>query len=206
VNVYGAKGAHAPSDHAEIERQIEALADKFGRWGESSGRDPKEVIEEIQDRMTASAAHIREENDATESLRQALGLWKSIQEEGLAAKDAESVIAAVLAEHLALASVAYLKAIVELLGQGSGSRGSHLVLSSHGVPIHPDVLDKATGEPLAFKQENQDLRTKIQQIVYDEHAPDLFRCTMIVPRTAPVGRKAFEPAWREYREGGIYQA
>jgi succinate dehydrogenase/fumarate reductase flavoprotein subunit len=130
--------SQAPSDNAEIERQVKALTDKLSRWGKSSGRDPKEVIEEIQDRMTASAAHIREENDANESLRQALDLWRSIQEEGLATKDSESVIAAVLAEHLALASVAYLKAIVELLGQGSGSRGSHLVLSARGVPIQPD--------------------------------------------------------------------
>jgi hypothetical protein len=58
---------------------------------------------------------------------------------------------------------------------------------------------------MAFKPENQDLRGKIQQVEYDERSPDLFRCTMITPRTAPVGRKSFEPAWRDYREGGIYQ-
>jgi len=205
VNVYGGAMAHAPSDSAEIERQIHALIDKLDRWSKSSGRTPQEIIEEIQDRMTASAAHMREEKDATESLRRAIGLWRSIQNDGLAAKDSESLAGALQAEHLALSSVAYLKAIVELLVQDGGSRGSYLVLSSRGVPIHPDILDKATGEPLAFKPENQDLRGKIQRIEYDEHAPDLFRCTMITPRTAPVGRKPFEPAWREYREGGIYQ-
>jgi hypothetical protein len=88
--------------------------------------------------------------------------------------------------------------------QDGGSRGSYLVLSPRGVPIHPDVLDKATGEPLAFTPENQNLRDKIQRIEYDEGSPDLFRCTLIAPRTAPVGRKPFEPAWREYREGEIY--
>jgi len=156
--------------------------------------------------MTASAAHIREEKDATESLGKAVEMWRDIQERGLAVKDSESLRAAVQAEHLALASVAYLKAIVDLLVQDGGSRGSYLVLSPRGIPIHPDVLDQATGEPLAFRPENQDLRNKIQRIEYDEHTRDLFRCTMIAPRTAPIGRKPFEPAWREYREGGIYQA
>jgi succinate dehydrogenase/fumarate reductase flavoprotein subunit len=205
ANVYGGDVADYPSDDAQIERQIRTLADKLDRWSKSSGRTPRETIEEIQGRMTASAAHIREENDANESLRKAIELWKDIQDKGLAASDPPSVITAIQAEHLALSSVAYLKAIIELLVQDGGSRGSYLVLSPRGIPIHPDVIDKATGEPLAFKLENQDLRGKIQRVEYDERTPDLFRCTMITPRTAPVGRKPFEPAWRDYREGGIYQ-
>ena len=205
VNVYRSDLAHLPKKDDEIEHQIQGLVDKLNRWRTSSGRTPQEVIDEIQSRMTASAAHIREEKDATESLRKAVELWRDIQDHGLAAGDSESVRAALQAEHLALASVAYLRAIVDLLVQDGGSRGSYLVLSPRGIPIHPDVLDQTTGEPLAFKPENQDLRDKIQQIEYDERSPDLFRCTMIAPRTAPVGRKPFEPAWREYREGGIYQ-
>ena len=205
ANVYGGEPASHPNDDPQIERQIQALIDKLDRWSKSSGRTPQEAIEEIQDRMTASAAQIREENDAGESLRKAVDLWKDIQDKGLAASDPASVVAAIQAEHLALSSVAYLKAIAELLVQDGGSRGSYLVLSAHGVPIHPDVLDKATGEPLAFRPENPEWRDKIQRIERNEHSPDLFRCTLITPRMAPVGRKSFEPAWREYREGGIYQ-
>jgi succinate dehydrogenase/fumarate reductase flavoprotein subunit len=204
VHVYGSDVAHRPEENDEIERQIQNLADKLSRWGTSSGRTPQEAIEEIQSRMTASAAHIREEKDATESLRRAVELWRSIRNDGLAVRDSKSLVGAIQAEHLALASVAYLKAIVDLLVQDGGSRGSYLVLSPRGVPIHPNVIDRTTGAPLAFTPENQDLRTKIQRIEHDEHAHDLFRCTMIVPRTAPVGRRPFEPAWREYREGNIY--
>jgi len=204
VHVYRSDLAHLPKKNSEVEQQIRGLVDKLSRWRTSSGRTPQEAIEEIQSRMTASAAHIREEKDATESLRKAVALWRDIQEHGLAARDSESVRAALQAEHLALASIAYLKAIVDLLVQDGGSRGSYLVLSPHGIPIHPDVRDKAAGEPLAFKLENQDLRDKIQRIEYDERARDLFRCTMITPRTARVERRPFEPAWREYREGGIY--
>jgi succinate dehydrogenase/fumarate reductase flavoprotein subunit len=205
VHVYGSDVAHRPEENDEIEQQIQSLADKLSRWRTSSGRTPQEAIEEIQSRMTASAAHIREEKAATESLRRAVELWRSIRNDGLAARDSQSLVGAIQAEHLALASIAYLKAIVDLLVQDGGSRGSYLVLSPRGVPIHPNVIDQATGEPLAFTPENQDLRTRIQRIEYDERSPDLFRCSMIVPRTAPVGRKPFEPAWREYREGGIYR-
>jgi hypothetical protein len=132
-------------------------------------------------------------------------LVKDIQDKGLAAPDARSLVAAILAEHLALASVAYLKAIVHLLTQGGGSRGSYLVLSPHGIPIHPDVKRKGTNEPLAFRPENQALRNRIARTEYDPGAADLFKCSMIEPRTAPIETKAFEPAWQEYRKGRIYE-
>jgi hypothetical protein len=205
VNFYGAEVADYSNDDPEIGRQIHTLTEKLARWSKSSGRTPQEIVEEIQTRMTTSAAHIREEKDANKSLRAALDLWKDIQDKGLPASSPESIAAAIQAEHLALSSIAYLKAIVELLLLDAGSRGSYLILSPHGMPIHPDVVDRATGEPLAFEPENRDLRAKIQQIEYDGREADLFRCTMITPRTTPVERKSFEPAWRDYREGGIYQ-
>ena len=120
--------------------------------------------------------------------------------------DTNAAITAIQAEHLALTSVAYLKAVVELLGQGSGSRGSHLVLAEDGIEIHPDVIDKATGKSLKFKPENESLRNSILQIEYDEDTPDLFRCRSVELRPAPAGRKAFEPAWKDYREARIYES
>jgi hypothetical protein len=78
-------------------------------------------------------------------------------------------------------------------------------LSPHGIPIHPEILNKATGEPLMFKPENEDLRNKILRTQYDETSHDLFKCKAIAPRTAPTERKTFEPAWQDYREGKIYE-
>ena len=111
---------------------------------------------------------------------------------------------AIQAGHLALASAGFLKAVVELLGQGSGSRGSHLVLAEDGIEIHPDVIDKATGKPLKFKPENESLRSSILQIEFDENSPDLFKSKTIGLRPAQTDRKAFEPAWQDYRQGKIY--
>jgi succinate dehydrogenase/fumarate reductase flavoprotein subunit len=205
VNAYGCDVAGLPENDQQVEQQIQDVVAKLERWSKSAGHTPREVIAEIQNRMTASAAHIRAENDAGESLRKAIELYRQIQDQGLAAADPAALAAAIQAEHLALASIAYLKAIVELIMHDGGSRGSYLVLSPHGIPIHPDILDKATGEPLAFRPENQDLRDKILRIRYDEGAPDLFECTAVAPRLMPTDRKAFEPAWKDFREGRIYQ-
>ena len=204
ANAYGTDVGDYSDHSKEIDQQVRNLIGKLRRWGESGGPTPQDVIEQIQSRMTASAAHVREEDDANESLKQAIQLVGEIQSKGLAAPDARSLIAAIQAEHLALASAAYLKAIVDLLMQNGGSRGSYLVLSPHGIPIHPDIKSRATGEPLAFRPENQNLRNRILWTEYDEAAPDLFKSGVVSPRAVPGGRPAFEPAWQEYRKGRIY--
>ena len=105
---------------------------------------------------------------------------------------------------MSLASIGYLKAVVMLLEQGGGSRGSHLVLSEDGIEIHSDVIDNATGQPLKFKPENEELRNSIIQVLYNSQQPDLFECKIVLVRKAPSERKAFEPVWKKFREGNIY--
>ncbi|MHC4540635.1 MAG: hypothetical protein ACYS74_12770, partial [Planctomycetota bacterium] len=204
VNVYGGELPDYSDIQSEIDSQLVDIVTRLGPREGSSGLVPQHVLEEVRSRMTASGGHIRELNDAQKALKEAVALCKNIGHKGFSAKDAERIIEAIQAEHLALTSAAYLKAVVELLAQGSGSRGSHLVLADDGVEIHADVIDKATGKPLKFKPENQSLRSSILQIEYDENSPDLFRSTTIKLRPTPKDRKAFEPAWQDYREGKIY--
>ncbi|MHC4487048.1 MAG: FAD-binding protein [Planctomycetota bacterium] len=205
VNVYGCDLPDYSDTQAEIDRQLSDIVTGFEQYKSSSGSDPEEVLEEIRSRMTASGGHIREFNVSQKALKEAVELYKNIQQQGLKLKDSKAIVKAIQAEHLALASVGYLKAVVELLKQGSGSRGSHLVLAQDGVEIHPDVIDRATNKPLKFSPENESLRNSILQIEYDESSSDLFRCKNIELRLAPIDRKAFdEPAWQDYREGKIY--
>jgi hypothetical protein len=110
----------------------------------------------------------------------------------------------VRAEHLALASAAYLKAIVELLEAGGGSRGSYLVLAADGVEIHPGIKDPATRRPLRFRPENKSLRDSILQIWHDPAQPHLFSCRTVAPRRAKIPIEAFEVAWKRFRDGGIF--
>jgi len=204
VNVYGCELPDYSEKQSQIDQQLDDVVAGFKRYESPSGLNPERVLEEIRSRMTESGGHIRELNNARKALKEAVKLYKDIQKKGFSVKDKKTIIYAIQAEHLALTSVAYLKAIVELLSQGSGSRGSHLVLAEDGVEIHPDVIDKANGKPLKFKRENQALRKSIVQIEYDEKSPDLFRCRNVEVRRAPTDRKAFEPAWQDYREGKIY--
>jgi len=204
VNAYGCEMADYSGKQSEIDRQLSGLVTGLKRYDSKAGLVPEDAIESVQSRMTASGGHIRELNDARRALKEAVKLYKDMQRHGFKLEHAGSIVQAIQAEHLALTSVAYLKAIVELLGQGSGSRGSHLVLSEDGIEIHPDVIDKATGKPLKFKPENQSLRSTVLQVEYDESPPDLFRCRNVELRPAPTDRKAFEPAWQDYREGKIY--
>jgi succinate dehydrogenase/fumarate reductase flavoprotein subunit len=204
VNAYGCDLPDYSSKQSEIDKQLSECIAGLESYKSSSGSVPAEILEEVRSRMTASGGHIRELNDAVKALKEAVKLYKDIKEKGMSSEDTKALIQAIQAEHLALTSVAYLKAVVELLGQGSGSRGSHLVLAEDGVEIHPDVIDKATGKPLKFKPENQSLRKSILQIEYDEGSPDLFTSSNVELRPTPTERKAFEPAWQDYREGKIY--
>jgi succinate dehydrogenase/fumarate reductase flavoprotein subunit len=204
VNVCGCDSPDYSGNQAEIDKQLTQLITKLEAHKKSSGLVPEEVIEKIQSRMTASAGHIRELKDARKSLAEAVKLHKDIQKQGFKLEDAKSIVTAIQAQHLALTSIAYLKAIVELLEQGGGSRGSYLVLAEDGTEIHPDITNKTTGQTLKFKPEQEQLRNSILQIEYDPREPDLFRCNNIEPRSAQTLSKAFEPAWQDYREGKIY--
>lgn len=204
ANVYGGDVPNYSRQQKEINDQLTSLVRKLNTWKESYGATAKAVIGEIQSRMTTSGGHIRELGDTSKALQEAMALYKAIQKDGIRLAGLKSVVAAIQSEHLALASIGVLKAIVELLRQGSGSRGSHLVLAPDGVEIHKDVIDQATGAPLRFKPENEKLRRSILRIEFDPKAADLFRCTTVTPRPVPTERKAFEPAWQDYREGKIY--
>jgi len=205
VNVYGGDVPKYAAQQKQINQQLSDLIAKLNSWRKSSGPTPNSVIAEIQDRMTTSGGHIRERHDAESALRDALSLYKAIGHRGLKLTSPKSVTAALQAEHLALGSAGILAAIVELLKQGSGSRGSHLVLADDGLTIHKDVINQATGAPLKFKPENTKLRKSILRIEFNEKAKGRFKCTKVAPRPVPTSRKAFEPAWQDYREGKIYK-
>jgi len=204
VNVYGCDLPDYSDKQSKIDRNLSQFVTRLEQRQSSSRLVPEEVMKQIQSRMTASAGHIRELNDANKALQEAVKLYADVQQQGFKLDSPQHTVKAIQAEHLALASFGYLKAIVELLEQGSGSRGSHLVLAEDGIEIHPDIVNKVTGEAIRFKPENESLRNSILQIEYDSSLPDLFRCNNIELRSAPIDRKAFEPAWQDYREGKIY--
>jgi hypothetical protein len=117
--------------------------------------------------------------------------------------NAKDIVTAIRAEHLSLASIAYIKSIVSLLEKGGGSRGSYLVLSSDGIAVHPSVLDK-NGRELRYKPENKELRHSILRITFDAGTDEFFMVSSVAVRPAPKDHKAFESAWQDYRDGKIF--
>jgi len=211
VNVYGCELPDYSASEDEITGQLDQLFAKFDKYRAVGSPMPKVMIQRIQKRMTLSAGIMRESKTARRALKEAVELYRLIQKNGLSAPGKRALVWAIQAEHLALTSVAYLKAIVELLRQGGGSRGSHLVIARDGVEIHPDIIVGTTGQPAAagkvlkFKPENPSLRDSVLRVAYDDSLPDMFRCESVELRAAPSDAKAFEPAWRDFREGKIYR-
>jgi succinate dehydrogenase/fumarate reductase flavoprotein subunit len=204
ANVY-TSGNRQQEAAVDVSTALARLTEKLDKMKTaSSSLTPADVIEQVQYRMTTYGGHIRRRESCERALADAVALCKEVSENGLRLEKDLDLMAAVQAEHLAVASVAYLKAIAELLKSGEGSRGSHLVLSEDGVEIHRDIKDRATGEPLRFRPENEKLRNSVLRIVYDDTAEQMFRCETVAVRPIPRERKPFEPAWAEYREGKIY--
>jgi len=205
ANVYGGEVADYSGRESEVDEQLQECIGRLDTISASGvARTATEAIKEIQHRMTTSGGHIRELNDAKKALADTVALYKDIESKGLKVTDTKELVAAVQARHLSLGSAGYLKAVVALLEQGSGSRGSHLVVSADGSEIHPDVINKSTSKPLKYKPENEELRKTILRVQMDEGSADLFKAENIQPRPLPKDRKAFEPAWQDYREGNIY--
>ncbi len=189
-----------------IDNEIETIIGSINAINNTRTKlTPAIAIAQIQETMTAFGGHIRNIGNAQKGIKEAIALFNDINKNGFTVNDKKDFIAAIQARHLSLASIASLKAIIELLQAGSGSRGSHLVLSDDGVEIHPDIKDPDTGQTLKFKPENEELRKSIIRIMFDPTSENLFKCESVPVRKAPTDRKAFEPAWSDYRKGAIYQ-
>lgn len=205
VNAYGCGVAGAALGSAELLGQVKRVVERLARMKSPYAEmTPAEALARIRQRMTASGGHIRASASARIALRQAAADYRHIAGAGMKIGSPKDMVEAVRAEHLALASVAYLKAIVELLRAGGGSRGSYLVLSDRGIVAHPLVRDPDTGAPLRYKPENKVLRKTILRVDMAPMAEDMFVCRHVPVRPMPGDRKAFEPAWAEYRGGKIY--
>jgi len=204
VNAYGCD-LPAETVDPDAVAQLDALVGTLAGFVSAGDRlDPLATIRQIQSRMTRAGGHIRSAAAAREALTEAVALCRRIAEVGLTAPEPAKLPQAIQAEHMALTSAAILKAVVELLAAGGGSRGSYLVTCDDGLEIHPDITDSRTGRPLRMKPENASLRESILRVTYDAGAADLFTCETISPRKAPTDRKAFEPAWKDFRDGAIF--
>ena len=167
-------------------------------------RTPDEAMAEIRRRMTRHGAHLRSRDGARPALDEALRLDRELRQTGLKLSGRGELPKAVQAVQQCLAHVAILKAVCAILERGAGSRGSHCILDPSGEPMHPYLTDPETGAPYRFLPENESLREEILHLAYDPCAEDLFATWVEPPRPMPRRDAAFETAWRDYRDGAIF--
>ncbi len=172
--------------------------------GGSAEMTPDEVLADIGRRMTRYGAHLRSREGSRKALDEAIALDAKIASEGMKLTGPEELPKAVLATQQCMTHIALLKAICGMFERGVGSRGSHCILDPDGIEMHPKLVDSETGKPYRFRPENEDLRSEILTLWYDDQADDLFATRIDTPRAIPDRRIAFEPAWTEYREGKIF--
>jgi len=208
--IAGACSPEPPDVQARRGRIVEALAaarERIERHRAAAGAaTPDEALAEIRRRMTRHAAHLRSAAGAENALADAIGQYRRIARDGLHAPTPRDVIAAIQAEQQCRTHVGFLFAVREMLARGAGSRGSHCVLDPAGVEMHPALIDPESRHPYRVKDENLALRDHVLAVRFDPDAPELFVAEDQTPRPIPHRDVAFETAWREFREGRIYDA
>lgn len=181
---------------SEVNARISDILDVISN-GKGSSNTWQEARSELQDRMTASGAHIR----ASEQLKEAVvEAWKQVNrlnDEGTKNETVSDAVEVLRNRQLCYAHAVYLEAIYYAVKSGVGSRGSALVKDTDGIPAH-DML----GDQWKFAQENPDFRDKVLEtsLVDGKVVND-----WIPRRPMPESTAWFETAWAEYREGKIFQ-
>jgi len=158
---------------------------------------PDRAIAEIQDRMSACAAIIRDPIRIGEEVKAA---WRLLEEarQQMAVSAPGELPSAFRALDLALTHVVYLEALREYLARGGGSRGSFLVLDRQGQALHDRL-----GDSWRF-------------IMADRMAPDAsrileirledggrVRTEWVDPRPIPRAEGWFETVWNDYRHDRV---
>ena len=189
-----------------LTEQVSALHEKLAFLARSTtGVSPDKAISLIQHNMSLYGGHIRELETAKSAKECAIKLYKQIRDGRMKLSKRSDLISAVRVEHLALAQVAFLDAIIEYLEFGGGSRGSFMVLRDDGDIISPDLINPATGEPFRFVQENEELRNTIAEVELTSPDEPAFEISRVPVRPIPERDDAFELAWTAFRNGEVYQ-
>jgi len=204
ANVYGAD--LPPADANAFADQLSILHAKLARLlANTTGVSPDEAISTIQHNMSLYAGHIRQLETANSAKEKAVNLYSKLHRGEVKLTNRRDLISAIRAEHLALAQVAFLDAIVEYIASGGGSRGSFMVTRDDGDVISPDLINPATGEPFKFVPENLDLRTTIAEISLTSADYATSKITRVPVRPIPERDDAFELAWTAFRNGEVYK-
>jgi len=157
----------------------------------------RESRNEIQNRMTACGAHIRDPMTIKEAIEKAWQLYHKLQNE-MRIPSAEKLSEAFKNLDLCLTHALYLEAIGEYLEKGGQSRGSYLVLTPDGHSPCEEL-----GDEWKFLLNDQDafVNKKILEVSLAEGENVIKKWVDIRP--IPRNDSWFENVWNRYRNDDI---
>jgi hypothetical protein len=152
---------------------------------------------EIQERMTAFGAHIRDPKKIKESLKQARDQYAELKKNSQVSS-VKDLIFALKNLDLCLVHILYLEAIKEYIEKEGQSRGSFLVLNPEG-----DPPCKSLGRRWEFMLNNEDatVENHILEISMDDDHEIMKKWVPIRP--IPKENLWFENVWNDYLNDNI---
>lgn len=176
---------------AELWPRLRCYADRSGQAGQTVAQ----ARAWIQEHVSANAGVLRSLPDLPAASEQMQQRWRQIREQGLRLTGSHQAARALYLERLALAAWGYLEAARAYGEAGGGSRGSYLILDPAEAPLHPAFPE------LTVRRDNPDLRNQVMEIWF---AGNSWENRAIPVRPLPKQDTWFESAWRDYREGKVW--
>ncbi|HEX9973966.1 MAG TPA: oxidoreductase, partial [bacterium] len=162
--------------------------------------DPNQIWRmrsEIQERMSASGAHIRSLEKVKQAIQQAWDLYSKMKKE-MRVASAKELPAAFRNLDLCLTHALYLEAISEYLEKGGQSRGSYLVMDPAGKKPCDQLGDEWR---FSLNQEADFVNQKILEIWLDEHFN--VKKQWVDVRPIPHEDSWFENVWNEHLRDNV---
>lgn len=182
----------------QIQKKLDLALEIIGRTSNKESKwEVRKTREQIQARMSKYGAHIRKLSSVQTGVKEAEEMANQIKRKICLSSPAQ-LPKAFQNLHLLTTQLFYLKAIEWYIKEGGGSRGSYLIIDKTGKP----TLDKL-GEEWKFREENIKHRDRVQETYLDNNAKIQNR--WVQRRPLPQEKFWFETAWRDYREGKIFE-
>ncbi|MBT4822472.1 MAG: oxidoreductase, partial [Lentisphaerae bacterium] len=181
--------------------QIADLYGLFDGWL-SSGEGALQlaaVRPQIQARMSACGAFVRDLASARKGLQEARDLCRAIAENGISCSSPKQLTRATEDRLLALTSVAFLEALVYYIENGGGSRGGYMVLDSEGEL----TVDSKRGSELRHRAEDLSKREEILEVTLTSGSLARFQVAAVPVRPLPEDDSWYETTWAAWNDGRV---
>ena len=163
-----------------------------------TGRLPKEVLSEVQDRMSACAAFVRERKTVAAAAKEAWTLLRDL-ERNMRVTGRRGLPIAFRVADLCLTHAVYLEAIETYLAAGGGSRGGVIVLDAAGTPCGAGLDD------WNFRPANADSGPARRILEVSLEIPDAVKTEWVDVRPIPESDGWFERVWADFSAGDVFR-